>query len=266
MARLRGAQPAALPPMRPSGSAPTRRRPGRWVGSGLRAASHRVRLGLRAGAGRGQQPRQPGDRRRSFGANPPEVGAPGRGAGGGMEQGGVASYGKHFPGHGDTLQDSHLTLPVLEHGLARVSRRWAPSRFRAYAGQALASVMTAHVRFGPRRGRRRDDEPRLHHRAAAKADRLRRGGGQRRSGDEGDLRPDGSRGGRGPRRSGPAARLPSCGGAAPVLDALVAAARKGIVTEERLREAHARIDALVGRFVRPRRIESVSSDRRSTAG
>src|SRR5262249_19599236 len=36
-----------------------------------------------------------------------------------------------------------------------------------------------------------------------------------------------------------------------VLDALVAAARKGHLSEERLRDAHARIDALVQRFVRP---------------
>jgi beta-glucosidase-like glycosyl hydrolase len=39
-----------------------------------------------------------------------------------------------------------------------------------------------------------------------------------------------------------------------VLDALVAAARKGHIPEERLRDAHARIDLLVQRFVRPPRI------------
>jgi beta-N-acetylhexosaminidase len=36
-----------------------------------------------------------------------------------------------------------------------------------------------------------------------------------------------------------------------VLDALVVAARRGHLPEERLRDAHARIDALVRRFVRP---------------
>ncbi len=36
-----------------------------------------------------------------------------------------------------------------------------------------------------------------------------------------------------------------------VLDALVDATRKGHISDERLREAHARIDALVHRFVRP---------------
>src|SRR5262249_31930480 len=64
----------------------------------------------------------------------------------GLEAGGVASCGKHFPGHGDTLQDSHQTLPVLEHDLARLEAvELVP--FEAYARAGLASVMTAHVRF-----------------------------------------------------------------------------------------------------------------------
>ena len=184
----------------------------------------------------------------------------------GMERGGVASCGKHFPGHGDTLQDSHLTLPVLEHGLARLE---------AVGPSILPGLCPGRPRLGddrprplpgPRRGRRRDDEPRLHHRAAAErigfdgvvvSDDLE----MKAISDPTAAAVDAVRAG--------VDLLLVCHHAAvqhQVLDALVAAARKGIVTEERLREAHARIDALVGRFVRPRRIESVSSDRRSTAG
>src|SRR5690349_23262617 len=33
----------------------------------------------------------------------------------GLQDGGVAACGKHFPGHGDTSVDSHLDLPVVEH-------------------------------------------------------------------------------------------------------------------------------------------------------
>ena len=64
----------------------------------------------------------------------------------GMEAGGVASCAKHFPGHGDTLQDSHHTLPRLPHSLERL-RRVELVPFAAYAQAKLASVMTAHVVF-----------------------------------------------------------------------------------------------------------------------
>jgi len=58
----------------------------------------------------------------------------------------VASCGKHFPGHGDTSQDSHLTLPRLAHDRERL---WQVELvpFVAAARAGLASVMTAHIRF-----------------------------------------------------------------------------------------------------------------------
>src|SRR5439155_7967619 len=64
----------------------------------------------------------------------------------GLESGGVASCAKHFPGHGDTSQDSHLTLPRLAHDKSRL---WEVELvpFVAAARAGLASVMTAHVRF-----------------------------------------------------------------------------------------------------------------------
>jgi beta-N-acetylhexosaminidase len=64
----------------------------------------------------------------------------------GLEEGGVASCGKHFPGHGDTFQDSHLTLPHLTHDLQRL-RRVELVPFEAYARRHLAAIMTAHVVF-----------------------------------------------------------------------------------------------------------------------
>jgi beta-N-acetylhexosaminidase len=64
----------------------------------------------------------------------------------GLESGGVASCGKHFPGHGDTSQDSHVDLPRLPHSLDRL-RKLELVPFAAYAKADLASLMTAHVIF-----------------------------------------------------------------------------------------------------------------------
>ncbi|WP_428388660.1 beta-N-acetylhexosaminidase [Mucisphaera sp.] len=64
----------------------------------------------------------------------------------GIESAGVASCGKHFPGHGDTHQDSHLTLPTLAHDMARLDAVELPP-FVAAVKAGIASMMTAHIIF-----------------------------------------------------------------------------------------------------------------------
>lgn len=64
----------------------------------------------------------------------------------GLRDAGVLACAKHFPGHGDTELDSHLALPVLKHGRARIDAiELVP--FRAAFASKVASVMTAHVVF-----------------------------------------------------------------------------------------------------------------------
>jgi beta-N-acetylhexosaminidase len=61
----------------------------------------------------------------------------------GLRAGGVLSCIKHFPGHGDTLLDSHLALPSVLHDRARLDAvELAPFRRLAHVAD---SVMTAHV-------------------------------------------------------------------------------------------------------------------------
>jgi beta-N-acetylhexosaminidase len=83
---------------------------------------------------------------RSFGRDPARVARLGVALAKGLESGRVASCAKHYPGHGDTSQDSHLTLPRLAHDHARL---WQVELvpFVAAARAGLASVMTAHIRF-----------------------------------------------------------------------------------------------------------------------
>ncbi|NIT60150.1 MAG: hypothetical protein GWN00_29220, partial [Aliifodinibius sp.] len=53
---------------------------------------------------------------------------------------------KHFPGHGDTDIDSHLSLPVIENDYARLdSIELVP--FRSAINNGLNSVMSAHISF-----------------------------------------------------------------------------------------------------------------------
>ncbi|GEJ57599.1 beta-N-acetylhexosaminidase [Anaeromyxobacter diazotrophicus] len=83
---------------------------------------------------------------RSFSRDPEAVGRLGVALARGLQSEGVAACAKHFPGHGDTSQDSHRDLPRLPHELARL-RAVELVPFRALAEAGVASVMTAHVVF-----------------------------------------------------------------------------------------------------------------------
>jgi len=93
-------------------------------------------------------PKNPIIGNRSFSRDAELVGRLGVAVGQGLEEAGVASCGKHFPGHGDTEQDSHQELPRLKHGMQRLEEvELVP--FRQWVSAKMASVMTAHVIFEP---------------------------------------------------------------------------------------------------------------------
>lgn len=83
---------------------------------------------------------------RSFGADPVAVSEQVVAFVRGLQEAGVAATVKHFPGHGDTSVDSHLTLPTLERSLADLERLELPP-FRAAVAAGVAAVMTAHIVF-----------------------------------------------------------------------------------------------------------------------
>ena len=64
----------------------------------------------------------------------------------GMLAGGILTCGKHFPGHGDTATDSHLSLPRLDHDLSRL-RAVELLPFERAIEAKLPMIMTAHVVF-----------------------------------------------------------------------------------------------------------------------
>ena len=64
----------------------------------------------------------------------------------GFQEAGVLAVGKHFPGHGDTSQDSHLTLPSVDRDSATLEQvELVP--FQAAIQNGLEVIMTAHVLF-----------------------------------------------------------------------------------------------------------------------
>lgn len=56
----------------------------------------------------------------------------------------VAAAVKHFPGHGDTSQDSHKSLPVIDHTREQWEEIDAPP-FREAIAQGTDTVMSAHI-------------------------------------------------------------------------------------------------------------------------
>ncbi|MEM7796939.1 MAG: glycoside hydrolase family 3 N-terminal domain-containing protein [Cyanobacteria bacterium P01_C01_bin.118] len=60
----------------------------------------------------------------------------------------VLTAAKHFPGHGDTSVDSHLSLPVIDHDLNRLEQvELAPFKgvISPGIGKPVDAVMTAHI-------------------------------------------------------------------------------------------------------------------------
>lgn len=83
---------------------------------------------------------------RSFGSDPKRVAVLGTAFIEGLQSQGVLAFGKHFPGHGDTGTDSHVSLPVVSHDRARLEAvEFVP--FKAAIAAQVAGIMSAHISF-----------------------------------------------------------------------------------------------------------------------
>lgn len=81
---------------------------------------------------------------RSFGEDPALVGKLGAASVRGYQKAGVAAVAKHYPGHGDTHQDSHEVLPILDHDLARLRKVDLPP-FEEAIKTGVHGIMVAHI-------------------------------------------------------------------------------------------------------------------------
>ncbi|GGR13960.1 beta-N-acetylhexosaminidase [Deinococcus ruber] len=83
---------------------------------------------------------------RAFGSDPEQVAAHGLAYARGLEAAGVAACAKHFPGHGDTHQDSHEELPTVNRSRAELEQTELLP-FRRAVQDGVSAIMTAHIVF-----------------------------------------------------------------------------------------------------------------------
>ena len=89
-------------------------------------------------------PKNPIINTRSFGEDPTGVARMVEAYVRGLQDGRVMATLKHFPGHGDTDEDTHMKLPALAFSRARLdSVELVP--FKAGIGAGALAVMTAHI-------------------------------------------------------------------------------------------------------------------------
>lgn len=81
---------------------------------------------------------------RSFGENKIAVSQKGIAYMKGMQDNHILACAKHFPGHGDTDSDSHLTLPIINHSYARLDTLELYP-FKELTAAGVASMMVAHL-------------------------------------------------------------------------------------------------------------------------
>jgi beta-glucosidase-like glycosyl hydrolase/CubicO group peptidase (beta-lactamase class C family) len=115
---------------------------------GQRIAAHCRRLGIHVNFAPvvdiNSNPANPVIGVRSFGEDKRKVAQWGIAYAKGLQDGGIIASAKHFPGHGDTDKDSHLTLPKLSHSRERLdSIELYP--FKKLIQQGVMSVMAGHL-------------------------------------------------------------------------------------------------------------------------
>jgi beta-glucosidase-like glycosyl hydrolase len=89
-------------------------------------------------------PRNPVIGIRSFGEDPEAVANRAVAYARGLESAGVMAVAKHFPGHGDTNNDSHHALPTIQHDKTRLNEvELYP--FNRFIRSGFAGMMVAHL-------------------------------------------------------------------------------------------------------------------------
>lgn len=103
-----------------------------------------IQLNFAPDADVNSNPRNPVINTRSFGSSPQRTATLASQYARGLEAGGVVAVMKHFPGHGDTMEDSHEQLARVGSDRARMDTvELYP--FRRMIGEGISGVMVGHL-------------------------------------------------------------------------------------------------------------------------
>ncbi len=91
-------------------------------------------------------PKNPVINTRAFGSSPAVVSRMGVAYMKGLQGALCIAVGKHFPGHGDTADDSHLTLPVIPYTFARLMDIELVPFIQAIE-RGIDGIMTVHIAY-----------------------------------------------------------------------------------------------------------------------
>lgn len=83
---------------------------------------------------------------RSFSDDPDKVGTFGKAYISGLREEDVIGCAKHYPGHGDTSEDSHMRMPRVDKSKAELEKTELKP-FRIAIDQGVDMIMTAHILF-----------------------------------------------------------------------------------------------------------------------
>jgi beta-N-acetylhexosaminidase len=115
---------------------------GKAVASQFKRAG--VHINLAPVADVNNNPENPVINYRSFGEDPDNVSSKTLMYMTGLQDYGIISAAKHFPGHGDTETDSHISMPVIKQTKARIDTiELAP--FRALIDAGVTCIMPGHL-------------------------------------------------------------------------------------------------------------------------
>lgn len=120
----------------------TTRAAGRAIGRLCRDAG--INLTIAPVADVNTNPRNPVIGVRAFGADTALVSAHTAAAVEGIQEHRVAACAKHFPGHGDTIADSHMDAARVDLSMAQMREFHLPP-FQAAVEAGVASMMSAHI-------------------------------------------------------------------------------------------------------------------------